>query len=202
MNKSRGRPRRGTSDARERIQRAAAELFAERGYHGATLRQIAAAADVDVSLISYHFGSKRGVFAAVHALHSSPAVVLRRAMAADKHSFPERLVTLVVQTWDDPDHGAALRELVLSSASDPATHELLREYIGREVVDELAAYLGGPNAVNRAVGGISVVIGLIFGRYLAGIEPIASMSPERVVTAIAPALRAATGFPPARRARR
>jgi AcrR family transcriptional regulator len=47
------------------ILNAAETLFAQRGLRGASLRQIAAEADVDVSLITYHFKTKDGLFAAV-----------------------------------------------------------------------------------------------------------------------------------------
>lgn len=44
---------------------AAEALFAQRGLRGASMRQIAAQADVDVSLITYHFRTKDSLFAAV-----------------------------------------------------------------------------------------------------------------------------------------
>jgi len=37
-------------------------LFLEHGYQGTTVRAIAASAGVDSALISYHFGSKQGLF--------------------------------------------------------------------------------------------------------------------------------------------
>ena len=50
---------------RDRILDVAEELFAERGFDGVTLRQIATGADVDVALASYHFGKKLDLFQAV-----------------------------------------------------------------------------------------------------------------------------------------
>lgn len=47
------------------ILNAAEELFARRGLRGASLRQIASKAVVDVSLITYHFKTKDQLFAAV-----------------------------------------------------------------------------------------------------------------------------------------
>jgi len=49
----------------ERILDAAEQLFAQRGYHGVSLRDITRAAGVDVALVSYHFGGKRELFTAV-----------------------------------------------------------------------------------------------------------------------------------------
>ncbi len=50
---------------RERILDAAEALFAEHGYDGVTLRQIAKRAGVDVALANYHFGKKLDLFQAV-----------------------------------------------------------------------------------------------------------------------------------------
>jgi AcrR family transcriptional regulator len=44
--------------ARRRILAAAERLFGERGYDGASVRQIALAAEVPLALVNYHFGSK------------------------------------------------------------------------------------------------------------------------------------------------
>ena len=49
----------------EKILDVAEALFAERGFDGVTLRQIAMGADVDVALASYHFGKKMDLFRAV-----------------------------------------------------------------------------------------------------------------------------------------
>jgi AcrR family transcriptional regulator len=50
---------------RDRILDSAEKLFAEHGYDGVTLRQIASGAGVDVALASYHFGKKLDLFNAV-----------------------------------------------------------------------------------------------------------------------------------------
>ena len=50
---------------RERILDAAETLFAGRGYHGVSIRDVTGAAEVDVALVSYHFGSKQGLLEAV-----------------------------------------------------------------------------------------------------------------------------------------
>ncbi|MFA7587941.1 MAG: TetR family transcriptional regulator [Novosphingobium sp.] len=52
---------------RGRILDAAELLFAERGYHGVSLRDITALADVETALASYHFGTKDKLFSAVIA---------------------------------------------------------------------------------------------------------------------------------------
>lgn len=58
------RARRSTEEIRARILSAAREVFAQRGFAGATTRQIAASADVAEPLIFNHFGNKAELFAA------------------------------------------------------------------------------------------------------------------------------------------
>ena len=58
-----GRPE-GTSAVRDEIMDAAEVQFAELGYAGTALREIANAAQVTQALISYYFGSKYGLFEA------------------------------------------------------------------------------------------------------------------------------------------
>jgi AcrR family transcriptional regulator len=50
---------------RARIIKAAARIFAEHGYEGASIRSIVAKADVNQAAINYHFGSKEGLYRAV-----------------------------------------------------------------------------------------------------------------------------------------
>lgn len=49
------------SNGKQRLVRVAMQLFAEKGFDGVTVRDIAAAADVSVGLINHHFGSKDGL---------------------------------------------------------------------------------------------------------------------------------------------
>jgi len=50
---------------RNKIIKAAARIFAENGYDGASIRSIVAKADVNQAAINYHFGSKEGLYRAV-----------------------------------------------------------------------------------------------------------------------------------------
>lgn len=50
------------ADARNAILEAAIGLFAERGFHGTTMRDIAQRADVSQGLLHHHFGNKEGLW--------------------------------------------------------------------------------------------------------------------------------------------
>ena len=54
--------RRQPDDPRERILSAAGCEFAERGYDAATIRDICAAAAVNIAAVNYYFGDKRRLY--------------------------------------------------------------------------------------------------------------------------------------------
>ena len=64
---------RDATDTRERLLKAAEELFARQGVHQATMRDITAAAGQrNASALTYHFGSRSGVLTAILSRHGSP----------------------------------------------------------------------------------------------------------------------------------
>ena len=192
MNKKLGRGRRpGSPDTQEAIRRAARERFLRDGYQGVTMRAVAGDAGVDVALVSYYFGSKQGLFGAAMALPANPAELLGAELAGDPQTLPERLLRSLVFVWDSPETGAPLRALAANAASDPELNRLVREVVSREIIDQLAAHLGTPDARQCASAFATQIAGLIFSRYIFQFEPMASMSPDEIVDHLAPALRLA-----------
>lgn len=55
----------GRPDRRQAILLGAERLFAERGFHAVSMRDIAAEAGVPVALVSYHYGSKQALYRAI-----------------------------------------------------------------------------------------------------------------------------------------
>ncbi|BDH55412.1 hypothetical protein MTP03_03510 [Tsukamurella sp. PLM1] len=108
--------RAGASTAKADILEAARELFAEVGFDRATIRAIAARANVDVALVSYYYENKAGLLRAAmelpwtrassfsrpyrgrgrtwgsgcYAGRSAPGRVLRRAPACAPRCGPRR----------------------------------------------------------------------------------------------------------------
>jgi AcrR family transcriptional regulator len=185
MNKSRGRPR-GHPATRAQIADAARELFVRHGYRGTTIRAIAVAAGVDSALISYHFGSKQGLFGEVMRLHCAQSVALSDALAGDRAGLADRLLRAVTDVWDTGawDSGA-------SGGVDPAALRLLPQYLETEMLRQLAEYLGGPDATERATAVVTVIGGLIQMRYLLPLPSAATLSAAQVRRMLGPALRAA-----------
>src|ERR1700760_660480 len=79
-----------SAETRSRLLRAAADVFAARGYDGTRVADIAAAAGVSNSALYAHFGSKAGLLVA--ALRAHGGRVLADLLAAD----PGRPVTALL----------------------------------------------------------------------------------------------------------
>ncbi|MEW6712769.1 MAG: TetR family transcriptional regulator, partial [Candidatus Riflebacteria bacterium] len=54
-----------SGDARTKLLKAAAEIFATNGFKGATVREICKAANQALGAVNYHFRDKQGLYEAV-----------------------------------------------------------------------------------------------------------------------------------------
>ena len=181
----RGR-RPGQPDTREQILDSARTAFLERGYQAVSLRSIATDAQVDVALLSYHFGSKQGLFSAAMALPVNPADVLEVALDGDLDGLPERVLRGMMRTWEDPVSGPPLRAIAGAAASEPQLNRLVREAVGAQLLAGLTDQIGPLAAALFS----AQIAGVIFSRYLLRLEPIASMPAELVIAGLVPALQA------------
>jgi len=113
------RSARVSEETRQEIVHAALEVFAEVGFEGASLRDIAARAGATHGLIRHYFGSKEGVWRAVvdtaNAEYSSALEPLV-AQAVEREGQEVEAVNTVK---------AVLREIILVSARYPETVRLL-----------------------------------------------------------------------------
>lgn len=140
------------ASTRERILDAAERTFAERGgADGASMRDLAAAADVRLSQLSYYFGSKEALYRAVFARRAD-ALALARGTAlgvAMAVSAPD--IRAVVEAFMGPSvrqrfaegvQGAAFAQLTAREAVDPreAARGVLAEHFDPTASDFLAAF--------------------------------------------------------------
>ncbi|MDO4724844.1 MAG: TetR/AcrR family transcriptional regulator [Comamonadaceae bacterium] len=91
-------------DRRADILLAAERLFAQRGYHAVSLRQIAAEAGVPLALVSYHHGSKQELFRAIFA-HWKPTLdarLQRLAQARQQAGSSSDALPRIVQAFVEP----------------------------------------------------------------------------------------------------
>jgi AcrR family transcriptional regulator len=185
----RGR-RPGPSTTRDAILAAARERFSEQGYDRVRMRDVAGDAGVDVALVTYHFGSKDGLFAAALEMPLPMAALMADVLEhGEIDDFGERFLRRVLEVWDDEQTGGALVALVRSAMSHPPAAQQLREFVQSELLARIAAQLDTPDADRRAALFGSQLIGLMLYRHVLRVEPVASMAPEELVARAAPALQ-------------
>lgn len=89
------RPKVGDPAAKAKILEAAESLFAERGFAGTAIRDIAARAGVNGAMVHYYFGNKEGLYQAVLGTVGSTISDAFAEIASGQGSTRERLTRLV-----------------------------------------------------------------------------------------------------------
>jgi AcrR family transcriptional regulator len=114
---------------RDEILRAARRLFAERGYAGTSVRDIAKAAGVSAQTVYDSVGSKQALVARLNDLIDEEADVPSTARAAAESgdpavvaATPARITRSILENCGD-----ILRALVTGAASEPALAAVLEE---------------------------------------------------------------------------
>ena len=186
---TRSRGRRGAgADTRATLLAAAKAVFAEFGYDNATVRMIAARAEVDPAMVNHWFGGKQGLFgAAVLELPVNPIELLDRLLDGPGERIGERMVRLFLTVWDND--GGRLPALVLSVTHQEAAAHAIRDLFVKLLVEPIIARLGSDQEALRATLCGSQMIGLGMMRYVLKFEPMASSDREVLVAAIAPNLQ-------------
>jgi AcrR family transcriptional regulator len=177
----------GNQDTRQSILDAARQVFAEKGFDKASIRAIAALAEVDPALVHHYFGTKDKLFLASMNAPINPAELIPQALSGPRDQAGERLIGLVLSVWDSPA-GAAALGMFRSALSNEWTARLLREFvitqILRKAVGELA--LDPAEAPMRSALVATQISGLLVARYVLKIEPLASAPAETLIPALGP----------------
>lgn len=177
----------GPTETRDAILAAARELFAEKGYDGASVRAIARSAGVDPALVHHFFGSKEGLFVAAMEFPFDPALLVPHIAAGPREEIGERLVRLFLTVWGDPRiHNRAIA-ILRSAATSEQGAAMLREFASSALLGRIAEASGVPRLrINAAAG---QMIGVMILRYVLVVEPIASASEDELVDLLAPTLQ-------------
>jgi AcrR family transcriptional regulator len=135
------------------IERAAADVFAQRGYHGTTMAQIARASGVTVPVIYDHFPSKVALHRRLLERTSEELLAMwRTALAADVPA--DQRIPHALDAWASyvQAHPYAPRMYFTETTGDPEIRALHREIQERGLVS-LGAILGAdPDGARTAAG--------------------------------------------------
>ncbi len=172
-----------------RILDAARGEFAQNGSAGTTIRAVARAADVDPALVYHYFGSKEGL---LDAATNPPQRWLESVAATWTTPVPDlgaALIRLMLGAWADDEIGSVLRSVLQTAAHEQSTREKLRRVVEGQLMG--VSGLGVDDRDRQVRSGLvsSQIMGLAMMRYIWQIEPIASMSDDELVAAVAPNLQ-------------
>ncbi|HEU4920789.1 MAG TPA: TetR family transcriptional regulator [Candidatus Limnocylindrales bacterium] len=188
----------GEPATRQRIEAAARELFAERGFEATSVRAVGAAAGVDPSLVHHYFGSKQALFGAVMRLPLDHFESAGPFLEGDPDTIGERFVRFGLRMWDEPSSRPALLGILRSALTDPAAAEMLRElFTSQGPVRAIERFAPSEPQLRAELVG-SHLVGLAMARHVLRIEPLASADPETIVSIVGPTIqRYITGDLPA-----
>jgi AcrR family transcriptional regulator len=177
-------PRR--SDAtRAAIVDAARHRFATDGFQKATIRAIAADADIDPSMVMRYYGNKDGLFAAAIDVHLG----LVDVDSLEPDRLGEALLRHGLTIWEQPPTSEILLTLLRSSITDERAIAKFQEVFARQVMP-VVLRVGDPDDAPRRAGLMATqVLGVAFTRYVLKLPPVVAMSPDELVASIGPTIQ-------------
>jgi AcrR family transcriptional regulator len=172
-----------------RIVAAARDEFAEHGWAGTAIRAVARAADVDPALVYHYFGSKEGLLDAATNPPQKWLESVAKVWTTPIEQLGAALITLLLTSWADNEIGPTLRAILQTAAHEPATREKLRRVVEGSLMGVSA--LGSDERDRLVRSGLisSQMMGFALMRYVWKIEPIASMTEDEAIAAVAPNLQ-------------
>ncbi|MET7988858.1 TetR family transcriptional regulator [Streptomyces sp. NPDC005281] len=188
----RGRPpgsRAGDTATRDRILESARRLFASGTYASTTVRAVAAEADVNPALVLHYFGSKRDLFAATLRLPLHLRDQVSGLIRHDPADLGERLVRLFLHLWRDPVTRRPLAAMVRSVFSDQDAADAFGSFLSDEIVGPLVAASGRDQPDLRITLVVSHLVGLVIGRHILGVAPLARVDLDHLVACVAPVVQ-------------
>jgi AcrR family transcriptional regulator len=162
---------------RDRILDAARLIFGRDGYDHATIRAIAAAADINPAMVMRYYSNKETLFTAVTDFQ----VDFSDFATVPKSRLGETMVHRMLEAWESPESGASRRAILLTAMSNEAVRakvigqfknqyaELLKRFESSNKVADAAALIG------------TQVVGLLVTRYILRVPEVASQSHEYLI---------------------
>lgn len=173
---------------------AAGPVFAENGFHGATVREICARAGTNVAAVNYHFGDKLGLYTAVlkESVRAAKVPVMQELL--NRKAPPEDILRAVIKARVQSANRAGVpdwhfRILIHEMAQPtPAMSRVIQE-IGRPIYERMLGLIGtisglSPHEEKTRLCAHSIM-GQVFlyimqGPFLSRIWPDLKMTPEQL----------------------
>jgi AcrR family transcriptional regulator len=179
----------GAGDTRGRILRAARTAFGERGYEGATIRDVAARAGVDPALVHHYFGTKQRLFLAAMEIPVDFSEVIPLVLDGPPEELGARIARFFLELWDSPAMHPLMLGIVRSATTDPVAAGMFRRVLAEGPFLAMARATDRPDADLRATLVGTQLVGLAMARYIVKVDPIAAADREVLVRATGPTLQ-------------
>ncbi|MEV4018593.1 TetR family transcriptional regulator [Nonomuraea angiospora] len=177
---------------RRRILEAGRRVFGEVGYDRATIRAIAAEAQVDKSSVIQYFGTKERLFREALDLRINVDAL---TVDGDPAASAERYLRAMLERWAAaPDSPMAV--LLRTSLTSEEAADVLRRHITAEAIDRIAFHVEGPDARLRAALAGAVMFGITFHRHLLRTPDLAGAPLDDVLRLAVPLIRELLATPP------
>ena len=151
---------------RDRILEAARRLFALEGYDRTTIRTVAAAAEINPSLVVRYYGSKEQLFAAA----ASFELEIPDLSQVPRAELGRTLVRHFIRRWDE--RGEDLPALLRVAVTHEQARQRLTELFRDQVAPALAKVCGPEQLMQRAALVATQTMGLALTRYVLRFPPI------------------------------
>jgi len=163
------------------ILAAARERFAESGYEAATIRAIAADANIDPSMVMRYFGNKERLFAAAAEFD----LRFPDLTGIERSEVGVAMASHFLTRWEDDD---ALIVLLRSSTTNAEAAQRMMGIFAAQLMPAIAKLV--PDDAPRRAGLIATqVLGMALCRFVLRIPPIVAMSREELIGWIGPTLQ-------------
>lgn len=173
--------RRSSAETKAVILAAAKERFAQSGFERATIRAIAADADIDPSMVMRYFGSKDQLFAAAADFD----LQIPDLSGVAPENVGARLVDYFMDRWERDE---ALIVLLRASTSNAEAAQRMREIFAGQLLP-VVARINPAQPERRASLIATQMLGLALCRYVLRLPPIVEMSHDEVVSWLGPTIQ-------------
>lgn len=170
---------------RDRILLEARRLFAERGYEHTTMRAIAAAANINVSIVARYYGSKADLFAVAARLDIQMPDL--STVPPDKRG--EAIVSHFIDIRERSDESDPLIALVRSAVSNDVARQRYFDFIKKQTDQAILSVI--PKERRDEVFGLILIqlIGIGFSRYILKHPRVTSLKKDVIAREIGAVLQ-------------
>jgi AcrR family transcriptional regulator len=173
--------RRSSEHTKAVILAAAREQFAKAGFERATIRAIAADANIDPSMVMRYFGNKDQLFAAAADFD----LELPDFSDVDHDQLGARLVGYFMDRWERDE---VLVVLLRSATTNPEAVQRMQAIFAGQLLPTVAKI--NPTEPARRTGLIATqMLGLALCRYVLQLPPIVAMSHDETVVWLGPTVQ-------------